>query len=140
MKPKDIVRLANRIRDEWGSNPFDIARRLGIVVFDEWESNVPGFTAQTMKLGTLPSVISINKNYPPFAKELLCAHELGHALLHESALLNYFNDDNTITEAEANLFALALIGGRELEDEVIIPLEKMDGPTLKAIMDLNIYK
>jgi len=139
MKPKDIVRLANSIRKEWGDNPTAIARKLGIVVFDEWESNVPGFTAQTMKLGDLPSVISINKIFDPFAKRLLCAHELGHAILHESTLLNYFNDDDTVTEAEANLFALALIGGEDIEKQLIMPLEKMDGAMLKAIMDYNIY-
>ena len=140
MKSKDIIRLAKSIKKEWGADPIEIAHRLGIVVLDEWETSLTDFTAQTLKIGNLPTIISINKNYSDFAKKLLCAHELGHAILHEDMAVNHFTDANTQTEAEANLFALTLIGDENLEDSLCMPLIDMDGSMLKAIMDYNIQK
>ena len=55
-------------------------------------------------------------------------------------VVNYFaitsTNVTTDVELEANLFALALL--MENEDELAIPLDKMDNYLLKTIMDYNI--
>ncbi len=58
--------------------------------------------------------IIINSNYSPRSQKIICAHELGHALLHtdfsEKVSSMYFEDsDLDGLEYEANMFALALL-------------------------------
>lgn len=88
-----------------------------------------------------PTTISINNKYSEKAKKILCAHELGHALLHEQCI-NYFatTSSNVMTniEFEANLFAVALLADKDINMKLSIPLEKMNNYLLKTIMDYNI--
>lgn len=60
-------------------------------------------------------VININVHFNRDSQLLLCAHELGHAILHKDNCYNAFDGDNLIQEFEANLFAFALL----LSDEEI---------------------
>ena len=68
----------------------------------------------------------------------MCAHELGHALLHDE-LVNHFdvtrNNMNNNVEYEANLFAVALLAD---ESQLCVPFNKLSNAALKAIMDYNI--
>ena len=68
----------------------------------------------------------------------LCAHELGHALLHDDGI-NHFatTSKNAFTniEYEANLFAVALLFD---ENDFNVPLVSMSNYTLKSILDYNI--
>ncbi len=68
-------------------------------------------------------VIVINENLPRFMKRLICAHELGHALLHEDladfkAVDFSVYDVSAKPELEANLFAGELL----LSDEDVLDL------------------
>ena len=87
-----------------------------------------------------PAIISINNAYDERSKKLLCAHELGHALLHEGAV-NHFavTPQNAFSgvEYEANLFAVSLLYD-ELEEEPSIPVEHMNNYMLKSIIDYNL--
>ena len=141
MKTNDIIALARDIRDTWNTNnPYEIAERLGITVLFR-KSNVKNFTAQTIKMTGYPTIISINDAYTEFSKKILCAHELGHALLHEDCL-NYFAVTNknvtTNVEKEANLFAIALLTDYNIDEQLPIPLANMNNYLLKSIMDYNI--
>ncbi|MBP3701674.1 MAG: ImmA/IrrE family metallo-endopeptidase, partial [Lachnospiraceae bacterium] len=91
MEARDIIRLARGIRKNWKTNdPFAIAERLGIRVLIR-EVNLKGFKAQTVQMEGYPTIISINGAYAPISRKVLCAHELGHAILHEGQrVINHF--------------------------------------------------
>lgn len=141
MKAHDIISFARDIRTSWNTNdPYKIADRLGIVVLHR-DNCIKDFTAQTVKFAGYPTIISINNAYSDFSKKVLCAHELGHALLHED-LINHFSITNknisTSVEQEANLFAIALLSDDDIDRILNIPLSNMSSYLLKSIMDYNI--
>ena len=142
MQAKDIIALARNIKDSWKTNdPYEIANRLGIVVLNR-DNNIKEFTAQTIKVPGYPTIISINNAYSNFSKKVLCAHELGHALLHEDCV-NHFaitsKNVSTNVEYEANLFAIALLSDNLIDSNLTIPLSNMNNYLLKSILDYNIY-
>lgn len=141
MDAKDIISFARDIKTSWHTNdPYKIAERLGIVVLPR-KTCPKDFTAQTVKFPGYPTIISINDAYTEFSKKVLCAHELGHALLHEDCS-NHFaiTSKNVATnvEQEANLFAIALLANSSLDESLTLPLSNMNNYLLKSIMDYNI--
>lgn len=141
MKSKDIIKLARNLKKELGTNdPFYIARYFGIEVLFR-DSRLAGFTAQTIKITDCPTIISINNAFTDFSKKVLCAHELGHAILHENCV-NYFATTSANVkneqELEANLFAVALLTADNIDSQLNVPLEKMNNYLLKSILDYNI--
>ena len=62
--------------------------------------------------------IRINDHADPFLQPFICAHELGHALLHPHAGTHAFNRNSFIAnckiEKEANQFAVELLFPDEL--------------------------
>ena len=142
MQAKDIIALARGIKDSWQTNdPYKIAERLGIVVLHR-DTNIKDFTAQTLKFPSYPTIISINNAYSELSKKVLCAHEVGHALLHEECV-NHFaiTNKNVVTnvELEANLFAVALLADDDIDDILAYPLSNMSNYLLKSILDYNIH-
>lgn len=141
MEPRDIIRLARGIRRNWRTNdPFEIAKRLGIRVLIR-DVNLNGFKAQTIQMEGYPTIISINGAYAPFSRKVLCAHELGHAILHEGqSVVNHFDvtshNVNSNVEYEANLFTLALLGN---EKDFNIRFLDMSSAVIKSVLDYNIY-
>lgn len=137
MRAQEIIDLANDIKNTWKTkNPFEIAAHLGIEVLF-CDSRMKGFTAQTIQTDGYPTIISINKCYSDTGKIVLCAHELGHALLHTGT--NHFKvteaNMRTNVEYEANLFAVALLFE---QSELNMSMEKMANSTLRALLDYNI--
>lgn len=141
MNAKDIISLARDIRTTWNTNdPYKIAERLGIAVLFR-DNCIKGFTAQTFKMDGYPTIISINDAYTEFSKKVLCAHELGHALLHEDCLNHFAVTSKNVAsnvEKEANLFAIALLADYDIDTQLSMPLENMNNYLLKSIMDYNI--
>lgn len=141
MKAKSILKFVDELKRTLKTNdPYEIADYYGIKVLHR-ESPVKDFTAYTMKFPNYPTIISINNAYTDFSKRLLCAHELGHALLHEEAVNHFRTTANNMAisvEQEANLFALALMGNNEFEDTLGMPLASMNNYLLKTIMDYNL--
>lgn len=84
-----------------------------------------------------PHTIIINSYFDERPKAILCAHELGHALLHDGTC-NHFsaNTIDNIKEFEANLFAIAFLFNKE---DFIMDITAMDNYLLKGILDEN-YK
>ena len=143
MNAKDIISLARDIKKTWRTNdPYKIAERLGITVMHR-DSCIKEFTAQTVKFDGYPTIISINNAYTDFSKKVLCAHELGHALLHENCV-NHFaitsSNVSTNVEQEANLFAIALLSHDDIDLVLNMPLSGMNNYLLKSIMDHNIKR
>lgn len=141
MTSQDIISLTSRIKNTWNTNdPYKIAEKFGIVVLHR-DNCYKDFTAQTVKFPGYPTIISINNVYSAFSKKLLCAHELGHALLHEG-YVNHFaiTDQNVVTnvEQEANLFAISLMTESDVDESLCMPLATMNNYLLKAIIDHNL--
>ena len=138
MRAKEILKMVDELKEELKTtDPFIIAEYFGIkVVF--WDSKIKEFTAQTFKAEGYHPIISIGKRYSDTAKRVLCAHELGHVLLHEG--INNFKvtekNVQTSVEYEANLFAVALLFEPK---ELSMQLDKMSNSTLKILLDYNIY-
>ena len=141
MKSKDIIKYAKELKAYHNTDdPYKIADYYGISIIHR-DNCIKGFTAHTIKTQGYPTTISINNAYTEFSKKILCAHELGHALLHEDGC-NHFavTEKNVFTniEQEANLFAIALLDDGSVKKHVAIPLEKMNNYMLKSIIDYNL--
>ena len=112
MNPKDIIDYARQLKKKFCTNdPYTIAEYYGIKIIHR-DTPIRDFTAYTIKQPGYPTFISINNAYTDFSQKLLCAHELGHAILHEDGI-NHFNvtakNLYTNSEQEANMFAARIL-------------------------------
>lgn len=141
MKPKDIIRYAKQLKKERHTDdPYTIAEYFGIRVLFQKNCRLD-FTAQTTKVENYPTYITINDAYTPFSKKILCAHELGHAILHSETLNCFANTSKNVhteVEKDANLFAITLLTDDSFEKGLPLPLASLDNYTLKAIIDFNL--
>lgn len=136
MRAKEILEMVDELKDALKTtDPFIIAEHFGIKVLFRDSKLI---TAQTFKAEGYSPIISIGNRYSDTAKRVLCAHELGHVLLHEG--INHFKvtekNVQTSVEYEANLFAVALLFDPK---ELSMQLDKMSNSTLKILLDYNIY-
>lgn len=141
MRAKDIIRFVEELKSTLKTNdPYKIAEYYGIRVLHS-DSPLKEFHAYTMKFPSYPTIISINNAYTEFSKKLLCAHELGHALLHPEAINHFKSISNNLSisvEEEANLFALALLGDEDFNNKLTMPLAAMNNYLMKTIIDYNL--
>lgn len=101
-------------------NPFKLAKKLNIEIMIEDLGEVRGLFKRVLRR----KFIFINSKLNEFDKILVCAHELGHAILHSSTNYQFLIDNTSLLkrsrlEDEANLFASYLIfpDGEETEIE-----------------------
>ncbi|WP_405344522.1 ImmA/IrrE family metallo-endopeptidase [Fusobacterium vincentii] len=101
-------------------NPFKLAKKLNIEILIEDLGEVRGLFKKILK----KKFIFINSKLNEFDRMLVCAHELGHAILHSSTNYQFLIDNTSLLkrsrlEDEANLFASYLIfpDGEEIEIE-----------------------
>ncbi|ACK90452.1 TPA: ImmA/IrrE family metallo-endopeptidase [Bacillus nitratireducens] len=100
-------------------DPFEIASRKDISVMFENLGNTLGFysTYKRMKF------IHINNQIDEITQRFVCAHELGHALLHPKANTPFLRNQTLFSvdrlEVEANTFAVELL----LSDDMISEYE-----------------
>lgn len=101
-------------------NPFKLAKKLNIEIIIEDLGEVRGLFKRVLRR----KFIFINSKLNEFDKILVCAHELGHAILHSSTNYQFLIDNTSLLkrsrlEDEANLFASYLIfpDGEEIEIE-----------------------
>ncbi|WP_242276976.1 ImmA/IrrE family metallo-endopeptidase [Bacillus cereus group sp. BfR-BA-01446] len=113
MKIKDYVMKI--VKKHGTTNPFEIAKRKDIIVLFEDLGNTLGFynTYKRFKF------IHINNRIDETTQRFVCAHELGHALLHPKANTPFLRNKTFFSvdrlEVEANTFAVELL----LPDEMI---------------------
>ncbi|MBK5471406.1 ImmA/IrrE family metallo-endopeptidase [Bacillus sp. TH19] len=112
----DIKEYALKIAEKHETtNPFEIARRKNIIVLFEDLGDTLGFynTYKRFKF------IHINNKIDEVTQHFVCAHELGHALLHPKANTPFLRNKTLYSvdrlEIEANTFAVELL----LSDEMI---------------------
>ncbi|MDA2474913.1 ImmA/IrrE family metallo-endopeptidase [Bacillus cereus group sp. Bce025] len=112
----EIKEYVLKIAQKHGTtNPFEIAKRKSIIVLFEDLGNTLGFynTYKRFKF------IHINNKINETTQRFVCAHELGHALLHPKANTPFLRNKTFFSvdrlEVEANTFAVELL----LPDEMI---------------------
>ena len=113
----DAKEKANALVKKYGSrNPFDILDHLNVIVVFYPLKGVRGFYQYFQR----NNIIYIDERLSYREKMLVCAHELGHMLLHKKSNA-LFMDSRTLFsvskyEKEANTFAAELL----IPDEVIL--------------------
>ena len=136
-RAEEIIDFARDLRANWSCDPFVIADICGIKVFESAVGKAR--ESATISMKGYPTIISLYGCNSPSTRRILCAHELGHALLHTNMTINRFNGTikgiQNRCEYEANLFAVALIFD---ENDFNTPFSQMDNWTLKMILDYNV--
>ncbi|MDA2216932.1 ImmA/IrrE family metallo-endopeptidase [Bacillus albus] len=116
----DIKEYAHKIVEKHTTtNPFEIAKRKNIIVLFEDLGNTLGFYNTYKRI----RFIHINNRIDEITQRFVCAHELGHALLHPKANTPFLRNKTLFSvdrlEIEANTFAVELL----LTDEMISAYE-----------------
>jgi Zn-dependent peptidase ImmA (M78 family) len=110
MLVKDVKKLVKNVIRKFGSNnPFILCEALGIIVRFEDLGNIRGvFLSDKRK-----KIIHVNCNLDSNIQRQVCAHELGHALLHNVTNTVFWDTHTYLVtdkiEAEANMFAAELL-------------------------------
>lgn len=133
----EILDYVRDLKSNWGNDPFKIADKINTRVVIHKEGDVGAYV---VFCPPYPQIISISGNITDVSRRVLCAHELGHAILHEGRnTINRFAGTSAaaqdISEYEANLFAVALLFD---ENDFNRPLSEMTNGVLKLILDYNI--
>ena len=123
MLDKRVFTLPKRLIRKYGTrDPFEIAEALGIEII-----MCPDFKRQKGAFSVIARncFIFINANLSDEMQRIVCAHELGHALLHRKiaeaagGLLEFeLFDINDQCEYDANAFAATLL----LDDEELLEM------------------
>ena len=113
-------------------DPFEIARQLGVLVNIEPLGSVKGYYSQSYHC----KVIHINESLDERQRALVCAHELGHALLHPDSNTPFIRENTFYSvnkmEVEANKFAVNLL----YSDDHLAGLQEWTIPQIAAYMGL----
>ena len=106
-----IKREVRRLMKKYQTNdPFILADKLNIIVILRYmHHEINGF----FKLEQRNRFIVINKNLSDVMQTFVCAHELGHAILHPEVNTPFFRKYTFFSvekiETEANTFAVELL-------------------------------
>ena len=126
-----IQNVANKLIKKFDTrDPFQLCQAIGVEVFYADLGSLKGMYKYLKK----NRFAVINENLDPFTKTLVCAHELGHDILHQNlareVCLQEFilYDMKSRPEYEANLFASEIL----LPDEIILSLA-CDGYDIEQI-------
>ncbi len=120
-----IQNVANKLIKKFDTrDPFQLCQAIGVEVFYADLGSLKGMYKYLKK----NRFAVINENLDPFTKTLVCAHELGHDILHQNlarkVCLQEFilYDMKSRPEYEANLFASEIL----LPDDIILNLARDD--------------
>ena len=126
-----IQNVANKLIKKFDTrDPFQLCQAIGVEVFYADLGSLKGMYKYLKK----NRFAVINENLDSFTKTLVCAHELGHDILHQNlarkVCLQEFilYDMKSRPEYEANLFASEIL----LPDDIILNLAR-DGYDIEQI-------
>jgi Zn-dependent peptidase ImmA (M78 family) len=107
---EDIKSIVSMLLNKFHNrDPFHIARSLGIEIsFLDFNEDILAFSERRDSFDR--GRIYINNNMGAYVKKVLCAHELGHMLLHDICETTFFDSDiEPLKEYEANYFTAILM-------------------------------
>lgn len=89
-------------------NPFELAAKLKFqICMIDFNDDLLAFSSKDNKYDK--GTIYINKNVGNYAAKILCAHEIGHLIMHRNSTNLFDKGIEPIKEFDANLFALCLV-------------------------------
>ena len=106
-----IRTLADGLRRQYGTrDPFALCERLGIAVLF---TDLPRITKGFFFVLRDTPIINLNQSLAEEEKAAVCAHELGHALLHPTSNSPFLASNTNLVlgrfEREANYFSACLL-------------------------------
>lgn len=112
----DIKKKADSlVRKHQTRNPFEIIQGMNVIVVFAPLCGVRGFYQYFQR----NNIIYIDENLPENEKKFVCAHELGHMLLHKKANVLFMDSRTHLNthryEVEADIFAMDLL----IDDDMI---------------------
>ena len=130
----DIKKLANKIANQYHSrDPFEIIKGLNIILVFVPLVGVKGFYQHFQR----NNIIYIDESLTYREKQLVCAHELGHMLLHKKSnalfMDAYTGFNMEKYELEANKFAVELL----VSDEIILENKEITISKLSQMIGYN---
>lgn len=136
MDKREIIKKAKNLKQKYPNmHSIDIAKELRYIVFP-LDVARKFIDAHNYRFKNGKKIICINSNYDRRSQNVLCAHELGHAVL-DHPYKNEYGGKNPKYEYEATLFAVALLFD---EEDFIMPFDKMEYYWLKRVLDDNISR
>lgn len=139
----NIKSIVKKIIEKYNTkDPFKLAKKLNILVRYYDLEDTKGFYKKILT----KKYIFINSELSEFEQKLVCAHELGHAILHSSKNFEFMLDRTSLirkskVEDEANLFASWLLFDDDVEDEYNFKeKEGIDSWVLDSIVNLRYRK
>ena len=140
---KEILNQVNHlIQVHETRNPFRIAAQEKIYIELEDYDMIKGFYINAFD----KKFIYINRNLDEISRLIVCAHELGHAILHDANETAFLKEHTLFpvhskTEREANYFAAVLILDDELdEDSYYKDGRQLDAKIFKKLIEIkNMY-
>ena len=103
------------VRKHQTRNPFEIIQGMNVIVVFAPLCGVRGFYQYFQR----NNIIYIDENLPEHEKKFVCAHELGHMLLHKKANALFMDSRTHLNthryEVEADMFAMDLL----IDDDMI---------------------
>lgn len=115
-------------KDHPGADPFELVREMGFLLLFQSMGKAKSACKGFCMAQDGQTSITINSDLPKIIQKIICAHELGHAILHsQTPGMEQFHDfalfdDASSTEYEANVFAAELL----LKDEDVFELLNED--------------
>lgn len=111
----DIKKKADSlVRKHQTRNPFEIIQGMNVIVVFTPLCGVRGFYQYFQR----NNIIYIDEDLPEHEKKFVCAHELGHMLLHKTANAIFLDSRTHLNthrfEVEADAFAMALLIGDDV--------------------------
>ena len=122
----DIKKIVNSlVKKHKTRNPFEIIKGINVILVPVPLEGVRGFYQYFQR----NNIIYIDDSLSEHEQILVCAHELGHMLLHKKAnalfMDTYTGFNTTKYEKEADLFAMELL----VPDQVLYSLPPQDRGT-----------
>lgn len=129
----NTLSIVNSLVAKYGTrDPFELADKLSIYVFFENLGTINGYysTAFGIKL------IHINEKLSQKMREITCAHEIGHAVLHPGLNIEFMHQSTHLLgnryENQANLFASHLL----FPDEFLMQYEGFSADQIASALEI----
>ncbi|ARA99096.1 ImmA/IrrE family metallo-endopeptidase [Geobacillus thermodenitrificans] len=117
---KEVVRQL--IKTHKSNDPFQIAKEKNIIILFAELGNTLGFYSSYKRT----QFIHLNSQLDEMMQRFVCAHELGHAVLHPDSNTPFLRANTLFSveklEVEANTFAVELL----LSDDIITQYQNTD--------------
>ena len=120
--------VGNLRKEHPNTDPFELVRAMGFLLLFQSMGKAKNACKGFCMMQDGQTSITINSDLPGMIQKIICAHELGHAVLHsQTPGMEAFHDfalfdDVSSTEYEANVFAAELL----LKDEDVFELLNED--------------